>query len=178
MTFPDLRDLLTAHFGPEIILAEDAATLQPHLLVPTARIAEVCRFLHENDQTYFDLLECLTSLDNGPGVATSESGTMEIAYTLYSIPYEHHLTLKIRFPRHSKESESTPGDLPEVPTVSTVWRTADWHEREAYDLMGIRFTGHPDLRRLFLPEDWQGHPLRKDYTEQEAYHGIKVRYGV
>jgi len=166
MTFPELRNLLTAHFGPELILAEETAGLQPHLLVPTERIAGVCQFLHEHERTYFDLLECLTSLDNGV-----EAGTMEIAYNLYSIPYEHHLTLKIRFPRLSEA-----GELPTVPTVSTVWRTADWHEREAYDLMGIRFSGHPDLRRLFLPEDWQGHPLRKDYTEQERYHGVVVKY--
>lgn len=166
MTFQELRDLLTAHFGPELILAEDAATLQPHLLVTAERIADVCRFLHEDERTYFDLLECIATLDNGP-----EVGTLDIAYVLYSIPYEHHLTLKIRVPRLGPN-----GELPEVPTVSTVWRTADWHEREAYDLMGVRFTGHPDLRRLFLPEDWQGHPLRKDYAEQEKYHGIVVRY--
>ena len=124
------------------MLTEDATAPQPHLLVPTARIAE----------------------EVGGFRFTS-------AFGLYSIPYEHHLTLKIRFPRLGPN-----GELPEVPTVSTIWRTADWHEREAYDLMGIRFTGHPDLRRLFLPEDWQGHPLRKEYNEQEEYHGVKVRY--
>lgn len=166
MTFPELRDLLAARFGPEIVLAEDTAAPQPYLLVPADRIADVCRFLHEDERTYFDLLECLSALDNGP-----EAGTLDLAYVLYSIPHEHHLTLKIRVPRQNAD-----GSLPEVPTVSTVWRTADWHEREAYDLMGVRFTGHPDLRRLFLPEDWEGHPLRKDYAEQEKYHGIKVRY--
>lgn len=164
MTFPEIKTVLTAHFGPEIILAEETTGLQPYLLLPTERIAEVCQFLHENPALYFDLLECLTSLDNGP-----EVNTMEIAYNLYSIPYEHHLTLKIRFPRLGEN-----GKLPAVPSVTSVWRTADWHEREAYDLMGIHFTGHPDMRRLFLPEDWQGHPLRKDYTEQERYHGITV----
>jgi len=176
MTFQELRDLLTARFGPELILAEDAAGLQPHLLVPADRIADVCRFLHEDERTYFDLLECIATLDNGPGVATPEAGastpgTLDIAYVLYSIPYDHHLTLTIRVPRLGPD-----GALPEVPTVSTVWRTADWHEREAYDLMGVNFVGHPDLRRLFLPEDWQGHPLRKDYAEQEKYHGITVKY--
>ena len=65
---------------------------------------------------------------------------------------------------------------PQVPTVSHIWKTADWHEREAFDLMGIQFSNHPDLRRILLPEDWEGHPLRQDYQAQEYYHGIQVKY--
>jgi NADH-quinone oxidoreductase subunit C len=63
---------------------------------------------------------------------------------------------------------------PHIPTVAHLWPTADWHEREAFDLMGIRFTGHSDLRRLLLPDDWEGHPLRKDYVEKADYHGIST----
>jgi NADH-quinone oxidoreductase subunit C len=66
--------------------------------------------------------------------------------------------------------------IPQIPTVSSIWKTADWHEREAFDLMGIEFVGHPDLRRILLPEDWVGHPLRKDYQVQDYYHGIQVKY--
>jgi NADH-quinone oxidoreductase subunit C len=74
-------------------------------------------------------------------------------------------------------ARNQPGDpLPQVPSISHIFRTADWHEREAYDLMGIYFTGHPDLRRILLTADWEGHPLRKDYQLQETYHGIKVAY--
>jgi NADH-quinone oxidoreductase subunit C len=168
MTYPELRALLTDHFGPEIILLADDNPLMPRLTVPAARIAEVCRFLRDDERTYFDQLSCLTALDNGPAL-----GTLELVYNLYSIPYEHALCLRLEVPRNA----SVPGEaLPEVPTVSTVWRTADWHEREAFDLMGIRFTGHPDLRRILLPTDWEGYPLRKDYTEQARYHGIAVRY--
>ena len=65
--------------------------------------------------------------------------------------------------------------LPNVPSLSGVWRTADWHEREAFDLVGIRFTDHPDLRRILLPTDWTGHPLRRDYQEPDRYHGISTK---
>lgn len=164
MTFTELKDLLISHFGELIILKEEVSSLHASITIPTEQVVEVCQFLHENELTYFDMLSCLTALDNGV-----EAGTMEIAYNLYSIPYNHKLTLKVTFPRSLDA-------LPKVPSVSSVWRTADWHEREAFDLMGIEFTGHADLRRILLPEDWQGHPLRKDYQEQEHYHGIVVKY--
>ncbi|MDJ1484904.1 NADH-quinone oxidoreductase subunit C [Cytophagaceae bacterium YF14B1] len=165
MNFSELKDLLIQQFGETVIVAENIQTLQSSITVPVERIADICQFLYGHSQTYFDLLECLTALDNGP-----ELGTMEVIYHLYSIPYEHSLVVKILFSRTNE------GVLPKVPTVSHIWRTADWHEREAYDLMGIQFVGHPDLRRILLPADWEGFPLRKDYTEQETYHGIKVKY--
>ena len=69
-----------------------------------------------------------------------------------------------------------PIDDPRIASVSRVWRTADWHEREGYDMFGIVFEGHADLRRILLPDDWEGHPLRKDYTVPEYYNGMKVPY--
>jgi NADH-quinone oxidoreductase subunit C len=91
---------------------------------------------------------------------------MDVIYNLYSIPFNRHLTLKITVSR----------DSPQVSSVAGIWRTADWHEREAFDLFGIRFEGHPDLRRILMPADWEGHPLRKDYKHQDYYRDIKVDY--
>ncbi len=117
--------------------------------------------LQTDDRLYFDMLSCLTGIDGG-----AESGYMEVLYHLYSIPFNLRLGIAVTVDRQD----------PTVPSVAGIWRTANWHEREAYDLLGIRFADHPDLRRILLPNDWEGHPLRKDYNSQEYYHGIKVKY--
>ena len=97
---------------------------------------------------------------------------MEVVYHLSSTVKKHTLVLKVMLPRWKDDQ---PGQLPEVPSVADVWRTADWHEREVFDLSGVRFTGHPDLRRILCPEDWVGHALRKDYEMPLEYHGIRGR---
>ncbi|MFD1145036.1 NADH-quinone oxidoreductase subunit C [Larkinella insperata] len=165
MTFSEITDLLMAQFGPEIIQQTNTNNPQPFLVVQTSALAEMGQFLHNDERLFFDFLACMTGIDNGP-----QANTMEVVYNLTSIPYEHNLTLKVVVPRNA---EGEP--LPAVPTVNHIWRTADWHEREIYDLVGIRFDGHPDLRRILLPTDWQGHPLRKDYQDMETYHGVKVK---
>ena len=131
------------------------------LTVPANELVSICDLLWRDPQTYFDSLSCVTAIDLGP-----EAGQMEVIYTLYSIP--NHLTLHLRVILDRSS--------PTISSVSSIWRTADWHEREAFDLLGIQFSGHPDLRRILLPEDWEGHPLRKDYVEQSKYHGIQVKY--
>ena len=166
MSFNELKELIIARSGSGVIVGENLQSLQPFLIIETERITDVCQELFTNPQTYFDYLSCLTGLDNGP-----EVGTIEVIYHLYSIPYEHHLTLKVITPRYQAD-----GSLPAVPTVSHIWKSANWHEREAFDLVGIHFTGHPDLRRILCADDWVGHPLRKDYEWPEYYHGIKVKY--
>ncbi|MCG8340897.1 MAG: NADH-quinone oxidoreductase subunit C [Cytophagales bacterium] len=164
MNLEQIIGLLTQKFGQGVILAKAINATPSAIVVPATHIAALCQELYENEQTYFDSLACLTAIDNGP-----EAGTLEVIYNLYSIPYDVQLMIKVEVPRNK------PGEpLPEVPSVSHLWQTANWHEREAYDLVGIHFTNHPDLRRILLPADWEGHPLRKDYTWQEHYHGLKV----
>ena len=131
------------------------------LTLRTQDLVAVCDFLWRNPTTYFDSLSCVTAIDLGV-----DSGQMEVIYTLYSIPF--HVTLHVRVVLDREK--------PEVPSLSGIWKTADWHEREAFDFFGIQFIGHPNLTRILLPADWEGHPLRKDYVEQERYHGIKVKY--
>ena len=164
MTFPDVVTTLDTHFGPDTFLA-NTTNPQPYLTVSADRLVELCQFLRDDERLFFDLLACITAIDNGV-----ESNTMDVLYNLTSIPYEHNLMLKVTVPRNTGERS-----LPSVPSVAHIWRTADWHEREAFDLVGIHFTGHPDLRRILLPTDWVGHPLRRDYQEAEQYHGIKTK---
>ncbi|WP_305952881.1 MULTISPECIES: NADH-quinone oxidoreductase subunit C [Emticicia] len=166
MGFEEIKGLIISMFGSDIILKEDKVSPQPSITIPNERLLEVCQFLHVQPQLYFDFLACITGIDNGP-----EVGTMEVIYHFTSIPYEHNFVLKVEISRN-KEGEP----LPKVYSLTPIWRTADWHEREAYDLLGIDFIGHPDLRRILMPADWQGYPLRKDYEEQTEYHGIIVKY--
>lgn len=132
-----------------------AIKLSPGDLVP------VMEALYHDPSTYFDMLSCVTGIDNG-----IQAATMEIVYNVYSIPFHHHLMIKVTIPR----------DNPEVESVSHIWKTANWHEREIFDMYGVQFKNHPDLRRILMPADWTGHPLRKDYHHQEYYRDIKVAF--
>jgi NADH-quinone oxidoreductase subunit C len=180
-------DLLVEHLG------EDAAEwreneLEPYACVSVARIADACTFLRDDPRLEFDQLMCLSGIDwdgldekgKGKSVAIlgyTEDGKPEesdrvaegdfgVAYHLYSHSQRHKFALRVRVKR----------DLAAVPTVSGVWPTAAWHEREAWDLVGIRFTDHPDPRRMLLPEDWEGHPLRKDYRMPDQWSEVPL-YG-
>jgi NADH-quinone oxidoreductase subunit C len=97
---------------------------------------------------------------------------IELVYHLWSTGARVSLVVKTSLPRWKND---TPGEIPEIPSVAGVWRTADWHEREVYDMSGVNFVGHPDLRRILCPEDWEGYPLRKDYEMPLDYHGIRAR---
>jgi NADH-quinone oxidoreductase subunit C len=135
----------------------------------------VCTYLRDEPDLRFNFLNCISGVDylevdpKKASKAGFEPHT-EVVYHLWSLKHKTSLVLKVILPRWKNDS---PGELPEVPTVSGVWSTANWHEREVFDLSGILFTGHPDLRRILCPEDWEGHPLRKDYEMPLEYHGIR-----
>ena len=119
------------------------------LVVPRERIAEVCAHLKGAPGFEFDMLSDVTGVDRGP----EEEPRFEVNYHLFSTKRFHRLRLKVLVNQEDAR----------VPTVTTVWRTANWHERETFDMFGVVFDGHPDLRRILLPDDWQGHALRKDF---------------
>lgn len=164
MSFAEIKSLLIEKFGEGVIVGEETTGLQPALLIDPDRIADVCLELRDNPKTYFDFLSCLSGVDYG-----IEAGRFGVVYNLASIPYQTQLTLKV-----SKENGRDLDDLPSFPTITSVYHAADWHEREAFDMIGIFFEGHPDLRRILLPDDWDGYPLRKDYKTAEYYKGIKI----
>jgi NADH-quinone oxidoreductase subunit C len=164
MSFDDIKQLLTEKFGDTVITGEETNGLQPALLINPDDITAVCLELRNNPKTYFDFLSSLSGVHYN-----DEANRFGVVYHLASIPYKTQLTLKISKP-HQKESP----ELPEFKSITSVYRTADWHEREAYDLLGIYFEGHPDLRRILLPDDWEGFPLRKDYQNAEFYKGIRI----
>jgi NADH-quinone oxidoreductase subunit C len=134
---------------PEWISEVIEAFGETTIVVPRESIAEACSFYKTTPGLEFTMLVDLCGVDRGP----EEDPRFEVNYHLFSTTKFHRLRLKVLL------SE----DDPRVPTVTTVWRTANWHERETWDMFGIRFEGHPDLRRILLPDDWQGHALRKDF---------------
>jgi NADH-quinone oxidoreductase subunit C len=151
--YPIARDLDTALPGT-IVEANDRLG-ELTLFTDRARIVEVCRFLKE--QRAFVRLSSVTALDWFPA-----EPRFEVVYHLHSLERNERLRLKCR----------VAGENPEIDSVTPVWRGANWYEREVFDMFGIHFRNHPDLKRILMPEDWEGHPLRKDYP----VHGNKYSY--
>ena len=119
------------------------------VIVPREHIVAACQFLKTTPAYEFNFLSDLCGFDRGP----EEEPRFEVNYHLFSTTKHHRLRLKVLLNEEDAH----------VPTVTTVWRTANWHERETFDLFGVIFDDHPDLRRILLPDDWQGHALRKDF---------------
>jgi len=176
MTESNFMSRLQQQFG-ENITGSNFDAIDPWIEVAADSLADVAQFLRDDEDLAFDMLNCISGVDYfiaDPKKAAKAGWDPHIAvvYHISSISKKHSLVVKVMLPRWKDEQE---GQLPEIPTVSHIWRTADWHEREVYDLVGIRFIGHPDLRRILCPEDWVGYPLRKDYEMPLEYHGIRGR---
>jgi NADH-quinone oxidoreductase subunit C len=159
MTPAEVCQKITDRFGSEHIASFNEKALDPYITVPPASVRDVCRFLKEDPALAFD---CLSNMS---GVDYLKEGKIQVVLHLYSYVHRHRIVIKADVPR----------DNPVMPSVESVWKAANWHEREIYDLLGVVFSDHPDLRRLLMPEDWVGHPLRKDFVEPEEYHGISTR---
>ena len=157
MTAQEIHDRIQEKF-PGTILEFNDTVLQPFIKLTADKFDNVCQYLRDDADLDFDYLMSLSGIDYGEDLG--------IVYHLTSLTHRHKIVLKVAVSR----------DKAEIPTVSDLWRTADWHEREAYDLIGIKFTNHPDMVRILLPEDWEGHPLRKDYVTPEVYNGITIAH--
>ena len=141
------------------VIAADADGLHPNVGIKPKRLLDVCSYIKNEPQLNFDLLRCISAIDR------PQQALIELSYDALSIQFNHALAIKVLLDR----------TCPEIDSVSFVWPAADWHEREAFDLMGVIFKNHPDPRRILMPDDWSGYPLRKDYQDLTEYHGLKLK---
>ena len=176
MNVADIVDRLKQEFGEQILRVE-LEVADPWIEIAADGLAAIARFMRDTSDLRFDYLHCISGVDYlqpDPKKAKKIDWEphFELLYHLSSMRHRHRIVVRIVLPRWEEDVE---GRLPEVASVSHIWRTAEWHEREVYDLSGVRFSGHPDFRRILCPEDWEGHPLRKDYEMPDEYHGIRTK---
>jgi NADH-quinone oxidoreductase subunit C len=145
--------------------ALDRSVKDPFVVVEAGSIVPALTWLRDQPDTRLEMLHNLTAVERPEA--------MEVVYHVCSLTHHHALVLKVRVPRPEGGNHDT--WIPEVPSVAGVHAAANWHEREQWDLLGVRFTGHPDLRRILLPEDLPGYPMRKDYDFPEHYQGIPLK---
>jgi NADH-quinone oxidoreductase subunit C len=155
MTPQEIAALLSEQFGDRISESKPD-DINPWSAVDPASILEICRFMNTDDRLRMDHLELLGGVDY--------KDRIEVVYVLFSMKHRHRYTLKCRLPREE----------PKLSTVESLWAVANWHEREAFDMFGVVFEGHSDMRRILCPDDWEGYPLRKDYKAPESYRDMPV----
>jgi len=148
MLAPERIEQLLLNQFPEAVEESREISEVSTLTVKANEIVYICAFLKEDAELRFDYLMSLSAVD--------WPDRFDVVYHLYSIPHRHYVTLKVKVDKQK----------PLVPSVTSVWKAANWQEREVYDMFGIEFDGHPDLRRILLEPDWEGFPLRKDYVER------------
>ena len=176
MTTEEIYQILKEKFPNSNIELDDSLPHEAFITWNGDNLIEIATFLRDTKDLLFDSLMNLSGVDdnnskkikNEDGSETIEPGTLSVYYHLHSMELNHKVTLKV----------SVPKDKPNVESVESVWKTADWHEREAYDMFGIIFLNHPNLERILLPYDWEegSYPLRKDFETPEFYNGMKIPY--
>jgi NADH-quinone oxidoreductase subunit C len=177
MTSAEIISLLESQFG-SAITGKKLDSLDPFVTLHPAKVVEVSTFLRDDPRLKFEILNDISGVDylETDPKKVAKAGFephIEVVYHLSSFSFPgRRFAFKLILPRWK---DNKPGELPEVPSVTSVWRTADWQEREVYDLIGVFFNGHPNLVRILLSDDWVGHPLRKDYEFPLEYHGIRCR---
>jgi len=154
-------ELLNANLPEAKAVLKEVTVGHGSVTVSAEKILEVCQFLKQHEELKLRTLQVITGTDY-PTVSE-----IEITYVLCSLEKNHELLLKVRVPRSKDVSDLNA--LPKVPSVVSVYAAANFQERECYDMLGVNFTGHPDLRRILCAEGWEGHPLRKDYVPAEKY---------
>lgn len=139
---------------PDASVQLNTETVDPWIAIHPGSVRAVLQTLRDGEGLDFDLLQLVTGIDRVE--------RFEVVYHVGSVKHGHRIAIKAFIDR----------DDPHIDSVADLYPAANWHERETYDLLGIIFNSHPDLRRILLPEDWEGHPLRKDYVDPEEYHGV------
>jgi NADH-quinone oxidoreductase subunit C len=176
MKSDEIIAILEEKFGDRI-KAKKLEANDPFIVVTPSDLLDVCRFLRDDARLAFDILNCVSGVDylEPDPKKVPKAGFdphLEVVYHLQSFRNKHRFVVKVILPRWKDDK---PGELPEVPSLVPLFNAANWHEREVYDLAGVWFTGHPELTRILLSDDWEGHPLRKDYEFPLEYHGIRGR---
>ena len=154
-----ILEVLQARFGDAILSRHDLHGDET-ALVDAGRIREICFWLRDQPELAFDQLIDLTAVDT-LGYDERASGRFEVVYHLRSIRHGHRLRVKAGL------DEGDGGENPRIDSVFPVWKGANWFEREVWDMYGVKFEGHPDLRRILMYEEFIGHPLRKDYPKEK-----------
>ena len=156
MTPNEINQILIIKF-PDKITSFSIEPPEPFIRINPQDVPEIISFLKNDPVLKMDYLNLIS------GVDWINENKMEVVYHLSSISQHHKIAVHVYLDRGN----------PIVPTITRLYGAANWHERETYDLFGIQFEGHPDLRRILLPDDWEGYPLRKDYKFPDEYHGVK-----
>lgn len=163
----DAAALIKRDVGADAVLAvETAHAGSPYVLVSAGKLFEACRVLRDSPQTKLIGLSVVSAVDylDKKEDGTEQEPRVEVIYVLYSYTYRTQVMLKVKLDRNA----------PSVKSVCALYRSANWYERECYDMVGVTFEGHPHHERILLPPDWKGHPLRRDYEFPEEYNGMKV----